>query len=140
MTLVGRTGAPFETARFGDRVRATASVAFSVGRDKTEWIPVDVWGDLADAVAGGVAKGDRVKIVGKLRASEFVDKATGAKRRSVRVVADSVARVVDGPVAGGNDWGDVSQVPTEWGAAPSAPPPPRHRRLGGRGGGWLAGR
>ena len=56
VTLVGRAGAPFELASFGaggDRVRATSSIAFSVGRDKTEWIPVDVWGPLATAVAVG---------------------------------------------------------------------------------------
>ena len=125
VTLVGRAGAPFELASFGaggDRVRATSSIAFSVGRDKTEWIPVDVWGPLATAVAGAVAKGDRIHVVGRLRASEFADKATGAKRRSVRVVADAVSMVVDGPGGGGyGGGGDASsQVPADWGTAPAS--------------------
>ena len=122
---------------------ATSQLAFSVGRDKTEWVAVEAWGALAEAAAAsGLNKGDRVRAVGKLRCNEYADRATGQKRRAIKVTLESLARVHDGPVdsaspfsSGGSEWADQSQLPPpsaggEWAPnpaaagffAPSAPP------------------
>ena len=115
-----------------------------MGRDKTEWVAVEAWGPLAEAAAAsGLGAGDRVRGIGKLRCNEYSDRATGQKRRSIKVTLESLARVHDGPPGagdfaaaapgmGGSEWGDQSQLPPgEWApsvgnfaAAAPAPPPP----------------
>ena len=132
ITLLGKLNAPFEIrtvpgrAGFGgggnnsspSSCVATSQLAFSVGRDKTEWVAVEAWGPLAEAAAAsGLGRGDRVRAIGRLRCNEYSDRATGQKRRSIKVTLESLARVHDGPVAdafgassGASEWADQSQL------------------------------
>lgn len=139
ITLLGKLNAPFEIRAVPGRANfngggsspsscvATSQIAFSVGRDKTEWVAVEAWGPLAEAAAAaGLNRGDRVRAIGKLRCNEYSDRATGQKRRAIKVTLESLARVHDGPVGssfggGDSEWADQSQLgAAEW--SPSPPP------------------
>lgn len=52
----------------------------------TDWFAVVAWERLAD-VAGGLVKGDRVIVVGKLKTRSWDDPTTGKRRTVVEVVA-----------------------------------------------------
>lgn len=71
------------------------SVALNTGtKDKphTTWIDVQSWKDTAERL-GGVAKGDLVQVVGRLRQEEWTDKTNGQKRSKMLVVADRAANL-----------------------------------------------
>lgn len=146
ITLLGKLNAPFELRAVPGRASsfgggapspatsvATSQLAFSVGRDKTEWVAVEAWGPLAEAAAAsGLGRGDRVAARGRLRCNEYQDRASGQRRRAIKVTLESLARVHDGPGGGefasqgGGEWADQSQLPPqsgggagEWAAPPA---------------------
>ena len=134
VSLVGRLTAPFELRTFpatGNCV-AKASLAFSVGADKTEFVNIEAWGALGAAAAAELGKGDRVQVTGRLRVAEFTTRA-GAKRKDASVAAGTLSRVVDavapGGGGGGGEWADQGQASPDdaaagWGGAAVPPPPP----------------
>jgi single-strand DNA-binding protein len=83
---------------------ASFSVAVSErskNRDTGEWedgessfYDVTCFRLLAESAAEAVSKGQRVVVTGKLRQSRWEDKATGANRSKVEIIADDVARSV----------------------------------------------
>jgi single-strand DNA-binding protein len=58
--------------------------------DKTLWIDVTCFRQLAENVAESIGKGDLITVVGKLQTEEWTNKE-GEKRSKISVTADSVA-------------------------------------------------
>jgi single-strand DNA-binding protein len=54
------------------------------------FLRVQCWKDLAENVAGSLAKGDRVIVSGRIRQEKWEDKATSEKRSDWKMTADSV--------------------------------------------------
>src|SRR5262245_27523991 len=59
--------------------------------DKTCWLTVTAFKQLAENLAESAAKGDLQTITGKLQTDEWVDSNTQEKRSRTEVIADSVA-------------------------------------------------
>jgi single-strand DNA-binding protein len=59
--------------------------------DKTCWLDVTCFKQLAENVAESVAKGDLLVVTGKLQTDEWEDRETGQKRSATKMIADSVA-------------------------------------------------
>ncbi len=64
-------------------------------KEKTEWINIVAWRDLADIVKKYCFKGDKVYIEGKIETQSWDDKDTGKKRYKTHVVADKVHFLTD---------------------------------------------
>lgn len=74
---------------------------------KTSWVPVKMFGQLAERARDRLVKGSTVAITGHLEEDTWDDKATGQKRSRLYVVADSFEVITDRkataqPVAGAN--------------------------------------
>lgn len=94
-------------------------------REYTEWVPVQVWGPLAESCAGNLQKGSRVMVRGKFQTSRYKD-GTGKDKYFTQVVAEQVAVVLPGsPYATGGG----QQKPANWNqfgeAKPEAAPAPK---------------
>ncbi len=63
--------------------------------EKTEWINIVAWRDLADIVKKYCNKGDKVYIEGKLETQSWDDRESGKKRYKTHVVADKVQFLTD---------------------------------------------
>lgn len=59
--------------------------------DKTLFMPVTCFREMAEHVAESVEKGDLVTVVGRIHTDEWQDKDSGEKRSRVVMIADSVA-------------------------------------------------
>ena len=59
-------------------------------KEKTEWVNVTVFRDLADIVQKYCHKGDKVYVEGKLETQTWDDRQTGQKRYKTHVIADKV--------------------------------------------------
>jgi single-strand DNA-binding protein len=57
--------------------------------DGTDFISVTVWARSAEVVAEHLARGRRVGVTGRLEQQQWTDKATGANRERLVVVAES---------------------------------------------------
>jgi single-strand DNA-binding protein len=55
--------------------------------EKTEWIPVTVWGNLAEICGKYLKKGSQIYIAGRMQSREWEDKE-GGKRKETEIVAD----------------------------------------------------
>ncbi len=64
-------------------------------KEKTEWVNIVAWRDLADIVKKYCNKGDKVYIEGKIETQSWDDKDTGKKRYKTHVVADKVIFLTD---------------------------------------------
>lgn len=100
-------------------------------KEYTEWVPVQVWGPLAESCAGNLQKGSRVMVRGKFQTSRYKD-GTGKDKYFTQVVAEQVAVVLSGsPYANGSS--QQKQGPADWsqfGAAqPEAPAKPVYTQL-----------
>ena len=97
VTIVGSLGRDVEL-RFTTGGKGVASFGVAVSRryqqngewqEKTSWINVTAWGDLAENVAASCVKGTRVLVTGRLEQREYETKE-GEKRTVVEIVADEV--------------------------------------------------
>ncbi len=61
-----------------------------VKKEETVFLPVVSFGKLADNVANTIAKGTPVIVFGRLTQDEWTDKATGAKRTAIKMIADRI--------------------------------------------------
>lgn len=59
-------------------------------KERTEWINVETWGNLAEICGEHLAKGRQVFIEGKLQTESWDDKESGQKRYKTKVRADNV--------------------------------------------------
>lgn len=59
-------------------------------KEKTEWVNVTVFRDLAEIVQKYCHKGDKVYVEGKLETQSWDDRQTGQKRYKTHVIADKV--------------------------------------------------
>lgn len=59
-------------------------------KEKTEWVNITAWRDLAEIVHKFCKKGDKVYVEGKLETQSWDDRDTGQKRYKTHVVADKV--------------------------------------------------
>jgi single-stranded DNA-binding protein len=82
-TLVSKAGRPF--------VSFTLAESYGKrGEDQvTTWYQVNAFG-LDDTVVARLLKGTRVKVLGRVTANPYVDKATGEARASLTILASSV--------------------------------------------------
>jgi len=64
-------------------------------KEKTEWVNITCWRDLADIVKKYCFKGDKVFIEGKLETQSWDDRESGQKRYKTHVVADKVQFLTD---------------------------------------------
>ena len=70
----------------GDPV-TSFSLACDTGKDKTTWVKVSCWRQLADLANEHLAKGKKVFVRGRVRVSDYTDRE-GEKRYSLDVTAD----------------------------------------------------
>lgn len=56
---------------------------------------IQVWGDLAEAAAGIIQKGQRIIVTGYLEERNWEDKTTGEKRYATQVVANDISIPVE---------------------------------------------
>ena len=95
---------------------------------ETLWLRCSIWREAAEAVAELLRKGDRVTVVGRLKARSWDDK-DGSKRSVIECDADSVAKVAKGQPAqrqqqapASDPW--ATQAPASgWGRPADEEPP-----------------
>lgn len=92
-----------------------ASSFKSGGNEYTEWVPVQVWGPLAEACGDYLQKGKRVSIRGRFSTSSYQNDE-GKKKYYTQIVAEQVALVLSGsPYASGGQGGQQPQNNGRWG-------------------------
>ena len=85
----------------GDPV-TSFSVACDTGKDKTTWVKVSCWRQLALLANEHLAKGKKVFIRGRVRVSDYTDRE-GEKRYSLEVTADVLRFLSPAPQREGDD-------------------------------------
>lgn len=102
-----------------------ASYYNASGNEFTEWVPVQVWGPLAESCGDNLQKGSRVTVRGRFSTSSWQDDS-GKKRYYTQLVADQVAIVLPGsPYSGGGQKNQPPKDNGQWGGnqqAPARPP------------------
>jgi single-strand DNA-binding protein len=102
VNLIGRLAQAPEV-RYTKNGKAVASFTIAVSRvvypgqaqaEATDFIPVVVWGALAEACGNQLTKGQRVFVEGRMQVRSY-EAADGQKRRVSEVVAGFVARSVE---------------------------------------------
>lgn len=97
--LVGRLGADPEVKQVGQsQTVARLSVATSEAwtdkngqkQERTEWHRVVVWGRQAENCGKHLSKGRQVYVEGRLQSRSWEDPATGQKKYSTEIVANTV--------------------------------------------------
>jgi len=111
--LVGNLGRDPEIRTFDSgTVMASFSIAVWQGQEKpSTWVDVKAFKGVADA-ASLLRKVDRIRITGKLAHDEWNDKATGAKRTKMYVVAFDIEKIErDGPSPRGTPVALANETP-----------------------------
>ena len=80
--------------------------------ERTDWVPVQVWGPLAENCGSNMQKGQRVIVRGRYSASSY--ESPQGKKYFTQVVADLVAICLDGSPYANGDQGN-SQGNGQWG-------------------------
>jgi single-strand DNA-binding protein len=97
LTISGTLGRDPEL-QFTGTARAVTRLGVAVSRrwkgqddkwqEKTTWMNVTVWGDLAENVAASCQKGDRVVCTGYLDPNEWTDKEGNVRKETVMIAQD----------------------------------------------------
>lgn len=98
-TAIGRLGKDPEI-RFMTDGKAVANFSIACGeswtdkttgekKEKMEWIPIVIWGKLAEVAGKYLKKGSRVLIAGKLQTRVWEDKE-GAKRSTTEIIVNTL--------------------------------------------------
>ena len=82
-------------------------------KDDVAWVPVVVFGDAAERLKDRLKKGSPVHVEGRLRSSEFEDKASGQKRSKIEVVARRVQFLARASAAAGEAPAAQEEPPAE---------------------------
>ena len=85
-------------------------------KEETTFIDVETWGRQAELVGQYLSKGRNCMIEGSLKLDQWEDKASGAKRTKIKVVAQRV-HFIGGASEGGSQVRNENSVP----ASPSGP-------------------
>lgn len=104
-----------------------ASHKDSSGKEYTEWVPIQVWGSLAEACGNQLQKGSRVLVRGKFQTSKYKD-GFGKDKYFTQVVAEQVAMVLPGSPYGTGRGNNPGGQPGTFNASqfgPTTPPPPQ---------------
>lgn len=124
------SGAAVCTISVGDTPRRKNESGQWEDAGETLWLRCTIWRDAAEAVAEHLRKGDRVTVVGRLKARSWEDK-DGSKRSVIECDADTVAKVVKAAPAArqqgastADPWASPAPVGGGWGTAPADPEPP----------------
>lgn len=80
--------------------------------ERTDWVPVQVWGPLAENCGSNLQKGQRVLVRGRYSSSSY--ESPQGKKYFTQVVADLVAICLDGSPYANGDQGN-SQGNGQWG-------------------------
>lgn len=80
--------------------------------ERTDWVPVQVWGPLAENCGSNLQKGQRVMVRGRYSSSSY--ESPQGKKYFTQVVADLVAICLDGSPYANGDQGN-SQGNGQWG-------------------------
>lgn len=91
ITLLGRLGHDPELERLGENQTPHLQLRLAVDRragnePAVDWLPVQVWGELAENCARYLSKGQRVYVEGRLQNSAWETDA-GERRARLEVVA-----------------------------------------------------
>jgi single-strand DNA-binding protein len=90
ISLVGRLGQEPETRYFeSGAIKTTISLGVKQGKDRTDWIKVEFWGQVAETVANYLTKGCQIHIQGRLEIDNWADKQTQQPRTAPKVVVNS---------------------------------------------------
>lgn len=80
-------------------------------KDDVVFVPVVVWGDVAQRAKDRLSKGSPVVVTGKITSSSYTDK-NGQNRTKLQVTADRMQMLDSAPVSTGeNESADVDDVP-----------------------------
>lgn len=90
-------------AEVGLAVNRNYTVGDGEKREETTFIDVELWGRTAELAAQYLAKGRSVYFEGRLKLDTWDDKATGAKRSKLRVVAETMQFLGGGRGEGGGE-------------------------------------
>lgn len=77
------------------RFSVASSYKTSGSEEHTDWVPVQVWGPLAEACGNQLRKGSRVLVHGKFQTSKYKD-GFGKDKYFTQIVAEQVALVLPG--------------------------------------------
>jgi single-strand DNA-binding protein len=89
-TLTGNLGGDPEASRTqSGKALLRMSVAVKDHKGETEWVAVNVWGHMADALAGQMFKGDRVTVTGRPKVNQWTAK-DGTTKTELVVNAEAV--------------------------------------------------
>ena len=92
------------------------TVAVDNGKDRhgndrdPDWIPVVVFGNYAEAIAGHLGKGHLVGVTGTIKSRKTLDETTGENRNYLNVVASNVEFLAR-PRTSGNSGGGAEPQP-----------------------------
>lgn len=76
-------------------------------QEHTDWVPVQVWGELAENVAAATKKGDKVIVRGRFSTSSY--EKNGQRCYYSQVVADTVAVCIPGLAFGSKEMNSRRQ-------------------------------
>jgi single-strand DNA-binding protein len=120
VTIIGTVGADPEIKHFqsgtcvtnvriavnagGRKSDSTQGGVVVVEEEKTNWFPVDVWGEEGIRMAEHVRKGRTICVQGQLKTESWTDKDTGAPRSRVKIVAKQFSFVASSKQGGGGEY------------------------------------
>ncbi|HEX3857900.1 MAG TPA: single-stranded DNA-binding protein [Verrucomicrobiae bacterium] len=118
--------------RYTPKGNAIAKIGLAVNRvwtneagEKKEdvtFIDVEVWGRTAENVGQYMRKGRPILVEGRLKLDQWDDKATGAKRSKLGVVAETVQFLGSAPGAGEGGSPATPRAPRPAASAPASEP------------------
>ncbi len=76
-------------------------------QEKVTWIPITIFGKLAEIAEKYVKKGDKIYIAGKFTVDKYQDKNTGEDKYSTKIIVDGFNGVMQ--MLGGKSEGGQSQ-------------------------------
>ena len=101
----------------------TIASSFKSGdKEYTEWVPVQVWGELAKSCGDYLQKGKRVSIRGRFSTSSYQNDE-GKKKYYTQIVAEQVAVVLPGGTSSKGDGGQGKGNFSQFGEARAERPP-----------------
>ena len=107
------------------RFSVASSYKTSGSEEHTDWVPIQVWGPLAESCGNNLRKGARVTVRGRFTTSSWKD-SSGNKKYFTQLVADQVAMVL--PSSVNANAGSTGGQSNQWGA-----PARQQGQTGGRG-------
>lgn len=104
ISVIGRLAKPLELRQGSNYQVANGAIAVktpgtdtNTGEEKPPtWVDIETWGDLALAAAAELRKGEQIQVLGRIKKDEWTGR-DGVVRRSMKVTANQINRIVDQP-------------------------------------------